>query len=119
MHCTLLQNPALPEHLAMKDDGSLDVTVYRKPKHTNQYLNFHSYHPMHVKRGLVRYPFDRANVLSPHRTAYRNKNNRAKVLKLNRYPQHIYMYWLLLASHNCGVYSVRRQVYSRKTEHLC
>ena len=43
-----------------KEDGSLDVIVYRKPMHTDQYLNFWSHHLIHVKRGLVRCLYDKA-----------------------------------------------------------
>ena len=40
--------------LQKKEDGSLGVTVYRKPTHTDHYLDFQFHHPYHVKRGLVR-----------------------------------------------------------------
>ena len=48
-----------PLHQRM-DDGSLDVIVYRKPTHTDWYLDFHSHHPPQVKRDLVKCLFDRA-----------------------------------------------------------
>ena len=43
-----------------KVDCTLDVTVYRKPTHTDRYLNFRSHHPIHIRRGLVRCLYDRA-----------------------------------------------------------
>ena len=46
--------------LQRKLDGSLDVTVYRKPTHTGRYLHYTSHHPVHVRRGVVRSLYDRA-----------------------------------------------------------
>ena len=41
-------------------NGELDVSVYRKPTHTDRYLNYSSHHPEHVKRRVVKCLFDRA-----------------------------------------------------------
>ena len=52
--------PFLDTLLRRREDGNLDVSVYRKPTHTDRYLQFESYHPTHAKRGVVRCLHDRA-----------------------------------------------------------
>ena len=46
--------PFLDTRVTRKEDGKLDITVYRKQTHTDRYLHFRSHHPTHVKRGTVR-----------------------------------------------------------------
>jgi hypothetical protein len=41
------------EVLVVRKEMTLANKVYRKPTHTDQYLNFRSNHPPHVKRGLI------------------------------------------------------------------
>ena len=56
--------PFLDVLLQREEDGNLDIMVYRKPTHTDQYLRFQSHHPSHVKRGLVRCLHDRARCIT-------------------------------------------------------
>ena len=52
--------------LQKREDDGLDVTVYRKHTHTDQYLDFRSHHPSHVKRGLIKCLYDRVSSVVPY-----------------------------------------------------
>lgn len=78
--------PFLDTLLWRKVDGSLDVTVYRKPTHTDRYLDFQSHHPPHVKRGLARYLHDKAKIITSLQDNLTHKECPiATVLKQNGY----------------------------------
>ena len=79
--------PFLDTLLRRREDGSLDVSVYRKPMHTDQYLHFESHHPTHVKRGVVRCLHDRARgIISMQDNLQKEVDHLARVLKQNGYP---------------------------------
>lgn len=52
--------PFLDIHLERGEDGKLSTSVYRKPTHTDLYLQYTSHHPMSVKRGVIVCLFNRA-----------------------------------------------------------
>ena len=56
------ENDKLPflDFLLIKSDFHLLFSVYRKPTHSDRYLNFRSCHPISVKRGVVITLMDRA-----------------------------------------------------------
>ena len=70
--------------LRRREDGSLDVSVCRKPTHMDQYLHFESHHPTHVKRGVVRCLHDRARSRDHQHPG--KPDQLARVLKQNGYP---------------------------------
>ena len=55
--------PFLDTLIVRKSDGCVKLLVYRKSTHTDQYLNFHSHHPIHHKLGVVRTLMDRCESL--------------------------------------------------------
>ena len=69
-------------------DGSLSTSVFRKPTHTDQYLNFASHHPLSHKKSVVRTPITRATT---HSSSQQNKthelNRVCSVLCWNGYPK--------------------------------
>ncbi|CAH8868385.1 unnamed protein product [Trichobilharzia szidati] len=79
--------PMLDCNVKRKEDGKLNTSVYRKPTHSNRYLDFQSSHPMSVKVGLVKCLNDRAQKLSSTKENLNQELIHIKeALKLNNYP---------------------------------
>ncbi|XP_072019918.1 uncharacterized protein [Amphiura filiformis] len=57
------QLPFLDTLVKRSKDGSLRISVYRKPTHTNQYLNFNSHQPLEHKWSVIRTLFHRADFM--------------------------------------------------------
>ena len=77
--------PFVDTLIRRREDGSLDVSLYRKPTHTNRYLHFESHHPTHMKR-VVRCLHDRAREISTQDNLQKEVDHLARVLKQNGYP---------------------------------
>ena len=57
------QLPFLDLLLKRTNSGGLKLSVYRKPTHTDQYLNFMSHHPIDHKMSVVRTLLERSQNL--------------------------------------------------------
>ena len=55
--------PFLDLLIIRKDTRAVNLQIYRKPTHTDQYLNFNSHHPNEYKLNVVRTLFDRSQSL--------------------------------------------------------
>ena len=74
--------------LVCRNEGKLSVTVYRKPTHTDQYLNFTSNHQMSCKESVVSSLLDRAiNIVSEERDRQKELSHVKNALQANGYKQ--------------------------------
>ena len=65
MNNQTLKEEFLPDTFPKPQGENIAVAVYRKPTHTERYLDFNSSHPVSAKRAVVRALMDRAeNVCS-------------------------------------------------------
>ncbi len=77
----------LDVNVKREPNGSFSTSVYRKPTHTNRYLQFDSYNPMAHKKAVVRTLVDRAKKLSNNDEMYNKEMNHIKEsLSKNGYP---------------------------------
>ena len=65
----------------------IQVSVYRKPTHTDKYLDFNSHHPAQQKRSVLNTLLDRAkNIPSTRARQCRERKHVINVLRDDNYP---------------------------------
>ena len=82
-------NQCLPflDVLVTRCNGSVCTTVYRKPSHTDRYLDFTSHHPLVHKAAVVRTLLSRADVICSSPTLLEKEHTRVgQALTANSYP---------------------------------
>ena len=79
--------PFLDMMITPREDGRLSTTVYKKPSHTDLYLQWDSHHPILSKYSVVGTLHQRAktNCSSPH-MLQQEEDHLSKVLTRYRYP---------------------------------
>ena len=82
--------PFLDKCINIKDDDRTSITVYRKPTHTDQYLNFHSNHPLAHKRSVVKTLFKRTEMITEETDRKLEIDYIKNALRSNGYPE-----WML------------------------
>ena len=79
--------PFLDVLMQREENGTISTTVYRKPTHTDCYLDFASHHPIVHKAAVVRTPFSRAATVSFCAVLLRDEHAYIKhTLGANHYP---------------------------------
>ena len=79
--------PFLDTLIVKKSDGTVKLLVYRKPTHTDQYLSYHSHHPLHQKLGVIRTLFDRKdNIVTEDQDRAVEEQKVEDALKICGYP---------------------------------
>ena len=83
--------PFLDVFISRLDNNKFETKVYRKPTHTNRYLDFNSNHPFCQKLSVGRSLFNRANKLCSN---VDDRNKELDIVKVvlnnNCYPKHMY-----------------------------
>ena len=79
--------PFLDTLIVKKSNGTVKLQVYRKPTHTDQYLSYHSHHPLHQKLGVIRTLFDRKdNIVTDDQDRAVEEQKVEDALKICGYP---------------------------------
>ena len=69
-----------------KEDGSLRFNIFRKPTHTDKYLDFNSDHPLVHKHSVIRALVHRAEKLCDDEFKKQEMSHISKILQINGYP---------------------------------
>ena len=75
--------PFLDTIVKPEADGSLSITVYRKPTHTDQYLQWDSHHHLSVKFSVIQTLSHRASTVCSNPELLQKENNTSGKLSLN------------------------------------
>ena len=76
--------------ISRRPDKTLTTTVYRKPTHTDKYLDFKSNHPIAHKLAVIRTLNHRARNLPSTPTAITDEERKVnQALEMNGYPKHL------------------------------
>ena len=79
--------PFLDTTVTPRSDGSLETKVYRKPTHTNEYLQWDSYHAINNKYSIISTLLQRArNICSNKESLEEEHTNTQKALTACKYP---------------------------------
>lgn len=82
--------PFLDVLLTHHSDGTISTSVFRKPTHTDKYLDFSSHHPLAHKVSVIRTLYNRAKVLSS--TSLQRTDEETRVISAlgqNGYPKRL------------------------------
>ena len=83
--------PYLDSLPKVEEDGSVSFRVYRKPTHTDQYLQFQSHHPLVHKLAVIRTLFYRADTIVSDLSEQRQEKQHIKsALRTCGYPDWVY-----------------------------
>ena len=84
--------PFLDTLVQRNPDKTISVKVYRKPTHTNQYLNYTSHHSTSAKQSVITALFDRAdNIVSGEKDKEEEKQHILAALQQNGHPKDFIM----------------------------
>ena len=82
-------HPFLDTLLTRREDGRVNIRIYRKTTHTDHYLHYSSHHPEHVKRGVTSCLFHRVRTVAVGENIRREEEHLTEVLRVNGYPDHV------------------------------